>query len=195
MRNALTILTTIGKDYNVTRESRDNDLRDFIDDLKENIFSEYGNHEDGGSGAINYIDDEVELDLNTNSDEVVLGIEQPEKLLSIVKAWNPEIQEKAYKALSFYQDKADVLGVSLAEYFKNIPMDELVRTYRLSDVRNAFEELSGMFCYGQNKLVYAAEQNIDEYPGCFNGTIIYDELLKDILEHPEAYALITVYYD
>ena len=85
--------------------------------------------------------------------------------------------------------------VNLAEYFKHISMAELGKTYLLADLRDAFSELSGKFCYGQGKLVFGAELNLKEYIGYFNGTIIHERLLNDVLAHPEAYALITVYYD
>lgn len=198
MRNPLTILTTIDKEeYDIVGKNRDKDLADFIGSLKENIYSSYGvNYEGyGGDGEINYFDDEITPDLSRTSDDVILGMEQPDKLLKIVKAWNPEIIEKAYKALLVYQEKADAAGVNLAEYFKHIPAVELAKTYRIADVRDAFEELSGKFCYGQNKLVYGAELNLKVCIGYFNGTVIYEDLLNDVMEHPEAYALITVYYD
>ncbi len=200
MMNPLTILTTIDKEeYDIVGKNRDNDLADFIVSLKENVYSDYGtNYYDGGCGSdgeINYIDNEIELDLSRTSDDVILGMEQPDKLLKIVKAWNPEIMERTYKALLIYQGKADAAGVNLAEYFKHIPADELAKTYRIADVRDAFEELSGKFCYGQNKLVYGAELNLKVCIGYFNGTVIHEELLNDVMKHPEAYALITVYYD
>lgn len=197
MRNPLTILTTIGAGYDIVGKNRDRDLLDFIASLKEDVYSEYGTNdsEAGIDRVISYIDNEIEPDLSLTSDDVILGLDQPDKLLKIIKTWNPEIQEKAYKALLVYQEKADEKGVKVADYFRSIPMDELAKTYHLADVRDAFSELSGKLCYGGNKLVFGAESFLKVHMGYFNGTIIYEELLKDVLANPEAYALITVYYD
>lgn len=195
MRNQLTILTTIGKEYNVTGANRESELLDFITSLKEDVYSEYGCGDEKTDSVISYIDDEIEPDLSLTSNDTVIGSEQPDKLLEIVKAWNSEIQERAYKALLPYQEKADAAGISVAEYFKDISVTELAKTYLLADLRDAFSELSGKLCYGHDKLVFGAESNLKEYIGYFNGTIIHEKLLNDVLAHPEAYALITVYYD
>ena len=195
MRNPLTLLTTIGKEYDITGANRDSELLDFIASLKEDVYSEYGCGDEKTDSVISYIDDEIEPDLSLTSNDTIIGSEQPDKLLEIVKAWNPEIQERAYKALLPYQEKADAAGISVAEYFKQISMTELGKTYLLADLREAFSELSGKLCYGQGKLVFGAELNLKEYIGYFNGTIVHEKLLNDVLAHPEAYALITVYYD
>lgn len=159
------------------------------------LYSEYGCGDEKTDSVISYIDDEIEPDLSLTSNDTIIGSEQPDKLLEIVKAWNPEIQERAYRALLPYQEKADAAGISVAEYFKQISMTELGKTYLLADLREAFSELSGKLCYGQGKLVFGAELNLKECIGYFNGTIIHERLLNDVLAHPEAYALITVYYD
>ena len=195
MKNSLTILTTLGEEYNITGANRESELLDFITSLKEDVYSEYGCGDEKTDSVISYIDDEIEPDLSLTSNDTVIGSEQPDKLLEIVKAWNSEIQERAYKALLPYQEKADAAGISVAEYFKDISMAELGKTYLLADLRDAFSELSGKLCYGHDKLVFGAELNLKEYVGYFNGTIIYERLLNDVLAHPEAYALITVYYD
>ena len=173
MRNPLTLLTTIGKEYDITGANRDSELLDFIASLKEDVYSEYGCGDEKTDSVISYIDDEIEPDLSLTSNDTIIGSEQPDKLLEIVKAWNPEIQERAYRALLPYQEKADAAGISVAEYFKQISMTELGKTYLLADLREAFSELSGKLCYGQGKLVFGAELNLKECIGYFNGTIIY----------------------
>lgn len=105
------------------------------------------------------------------------GKDDPERLKKVAGEWNKEITEELIGELDkiiHFTSPEDVI-----KYFE----ENSCNAYRLREALNAYDD---HFQYGTDRVVYGKD-------GCY--TIrIPEEVLKDIKEHPEDYAVIEVVY-
>ena len=165
------------------------DTLGFVEDLKSEIL-EYHYRE------IEYFSDFVP-EASAESDAFILGETQPEKLLRIASGWNADIWSNAVKTTNKLEAIAKERGFkSISELIEGESAHELYKIYELASLGKAFYALQNTWQYGEYHMVFSADKGLNERAGDYNyygnGTLIGDNLLKDIKAHPEDYLTIDL---
>lgn len=152
----------------VTDLYEDYTLEEIYDDLINNrLFNDFG------TGIFDYFSfwDTV------NQDEAFFGRDNPQRMIKEVEKWNKDLISCLTKEL----DNIAPLKTSddILKYFEETPF----AAYRLREALNAYDD---HLQYGGYRLAYLKE-------GDYRIRLPYDTI-KDIMNHPEDYAIIEVVY-
>ena len=193
------VLTTISS-YTPEDFKDENSRRDAVADLKEalegELLSEY-------SGEIEYFK-EYSPDLETDSQELILGCERPDELQAAVTAWNSEIREDCARELEnieveMHKHGYDSLSQFIHHYRETDQYGEIANLkYPASiySLRKALDAFDNHFSYGDGRKLVHVDHTL-ENGQYYNAhcVLIPEEVKKDILEHPEYYMIIELVYD
>ena len=191
MACSVMVLADIGK-YRPNDFTGQKDRTSIIYDLQRTLSDEI---EESYSGAISYIKDDL-LDIEEDSEELILGCERPEELKQIVRNWNNEIVHECARQFENLELEVKKRGYqTISEFFRsNNSLDQLVAqiSYPASifELRNALSAVDGVFKYANDKLVYINRGDINCYSPVLN-----QDTEQYVLEHPEEFMLIELMYD
>ena len=152
-------------------------------DLREFIFEEY-------SGEIEYFS-EREPDDSPDSDELILGFEQTDKLLARVKGWNESIRSRAVYALEALE-KANPVSGSLSSWVKTASFEELKKGCDWYILSRALKDMCNIFSFGCDKMVVTADK-AGNLQYC-HGPLIDTQTYAQVMVHPENFAIVDLIY-
>lgn len=150
-------------------------------EIRKDIFSSIRTeYEDSANDKESWLYEEFD------SERFLFGLLEPERLIDWVLAWNGEIRNALYNAMTAVLDEADACarrdGTEIAE---SLVLDT-PKTYALSCA--AREADNHWYDYADHAVLLPNSCGYTYFQ-----TIIPDEYLKDIRENPQDYAIVTVF--
>lgn len=190
----------------LTNMEKDVDLNDLRDEAQRYTFatglqtSLSNSLTDEYRGQIDYIKDQSNIDLGVDSDELIIGAEQPEKIRKIVESWNRRNADLCIKRIKLMEDAAAAEGFqTISDYLSSKITAEgkignLPYPATLYQLRKAMDAADDVFTYDSSSyLAYFYYGDAEEY-SCRGVTL--DEAAKEyVLLHPEKFVMIEVLYD
>lgn len=136
-------------------------------------------------------------DTSMDSDEFILGSERPDNLKQCINDWNSEIfenlrremanLEKASKDHGFERFSELVAAAKDESMLLKCGLLDLKYPASIYTTRKAMDAADDMFTYGGNVMVFV--------DGFGQGTLVSDNIRKEVEEHPERFAITELAYD
>lgn len=100
----------------------------------------------------------------------VIGRDDPEEFIKVVRSWNQEIHDEAVRAVDKWRN--------------NFGSEEEEHKFDLTEARRALDEADDIFTPSGSHCVIGAYDDIH--------TLLYDFELEDMVSHPDHYAIVEV---
>lgn len=177
-----------GSDYRYNLASY---LREVISDWMEEYYR----------GTIEYVKDYIP-NTDPDSDEFILGVERPDEIRKIVKNWNLSNSNRVIQEVKHFEDQMVSAGfTSLSEFLSSMIKEDgsfgrITYPASFYSLRKALDTSDDMFTYDSaDNLVHVEYKNEQGQIEEIDGVRMDDDTKREIIDHPERYALIEVCYD
>lgn len=150
--------------------------------------------------AIEYVNECCMPDDDMNSQELIFGVERPERIREVVRFWNSKNSDRCKAAFAGFERFVNSKGYSsISKYLddhtrENGTLDIPAST--VYELRRALSTISGMFTYDSNSGILLLDyKDVDGKERSCTGITMPDDVTDYILAHPEEYVMVNIMYD
>ena len=174
------------------REVFAKDLRDRVAEWMEYDYKE----------AVEYVKEYIP-NIAPDSDELILGVERPEKIREIAANWNMQNSNHVIREIENFEGEMRKNGFnSLSDFLKSKiePNSGLFSGIKYPasfySLRKALDAADDMFTYGSpSDLLFVEYEDEEGRERSTYGVTMDEDTKAEILAHPERYVLINICYD